>query len=273
MHDCHFHQLLDRFERSRTGYHKVRKGVKKRISRHMQQLGCQTINAYLAVLESNIEARRQCECLLTVSISRFFRDQKLWQKLEQDILPRLTETEKIKINLWSAGCACGEEVYSIKIVWERLKKSRNVLPELYITASDINPVYIEKAQAGNYSGGSLKEVPDTFLSIYFDPIKGTRHFAIKSFLKDNIKWKTQDLFSDVPGNDFHIIFLRNNLLTYYQDRLKKIALSNILKCLAPHGFLVIGSHEALPYNVPALVAFDSYKKDVFRKFAAAGAPL
>ena len=72
MNDQQFHQLLDRFGLSQAGYKKVRKGVKKRISRHMQQLRCRNIIDYINTLDKDDEAKKECELLLTVSISRFF---------------------------------------------------------------------------------------------------------------------------------------------------------------------------------------------------------
>ena len=74
MHDDQFRIILNHFGLSRDGYRKVRKGVKKRINRHMQYCGCHTVNAYLMKLDQNRSLKGECERLLTVSISRFFRD-------------------------------------------------------------------------------------------------------------------------------------------------------------------------------------------------------
>ncbi|MEE8480915.1 MAG: CheR family methyltransferase [Desulfobacterales bacterium] len=257
MDDQQFYQLLDRFGLSRAGYKKVRKGVKKRISRHMQQLRCRNITDYLNALEKDDEAKKECERLLTVSISRFFRDRRLWQALEKDIIPDLVKKEKEKINVYSAGCACGEEVYSFKIVWDRLKKSYACLPKLHITAIDMNPVYIERAKAGIYSYSSLKEVPIIFRSIYFKKKVGGKRFSVISSLKENITWNVQHFFSNPRDCRFHIILLRNNLLTYYQDELKKKVFKHILNGLTPSGFLIIGSHENLPFDTPDLTPFSS----------------
>ena len=102
MNDQQFHQLLDRFGLSQAGYKKVRKGVKKRISRHMQQLRCRNIIDYINTLDKDDEAKKECELLLTVSISRFFRDRQLWQVLEKDILSGLIKTEKKEIKFKSS---------------------------------------------------------------------------------------------------------------------------------------------------------------------------
>ncbi|MDF1593927.1 MAG: hypothetical protein P1P89_20665 [Desulfobacterales bacterium] len=264
MDDEHFHQLLDFFELSRTGYRKVRKGVKKRIRRHMQQLGCRDIHTYLSSIENNDEIRDQCRRLLTVSISRFFRDRQLWQELEQNIFPGLIQNENKSLHIWSAGCACGEEVYTIKIIWDRIQKGRIPRPLLHITATDLNPMYLEKAQAGIYTPGSLRDVPAPLLSLYFTPAKGAKRYCVQPFLKDHITWQKADFFSEAPGSGCHIIFVRNNLLTYYREHLQKKAFINILDSLLDKGFLIIGAHESLPFETPELVPVGSYQY-VFRK--------
>ena len=130
----------------------------------------------------------------------------------------------------------------------------------------MNPIYIEKAKEGVYSYSSLKEVPISLRSIYFKKTAGGKRFAVISSLKANIIWDVRHFFSDSSGNGFHIILLRNNLLTYYQDKLKKRALKHILNSLVPSGFLIIGSHENLPFDTPDLVPFSSCSY-IYRKTA------
>ena len=246
MDDDQFRQLLDRFNYSWTGYRKVRKGVKKRISRHMQELNCPNIKAYLKLLNQSDAVRQESERRMTVSISRFFRDRKLWHDLEEDILPGMIKTGKKILRVWSAGCARGEEVYSFMIVWDRFIEKYTHIPDLGITATDIQPDYIEKARAGIYTKSSLKEVPQDIREHYFDIRKSGHHFEVKAFLKKGIDWEVQDNLADPLGSTFDIIFLRNNLLTYYREHKKKEGLRKIIKTLAPDGLLIVGSHEKIP---------------------------
>ncbi|MGD9079887.1 MAG: CheR family methyltransferase [Desulfobacterales bacterium] len=249
MDDDQFRQLLDFFDFSWTGYRKVRKGVKKRISRHMQELKCTRIDAYLDLLNQSVELRQECEKRMTVSISRFLRDRQLWYNLAEDLLPPIIEREKNALRVWSAGCARGEEVYSFKIVWNRLNIEYQKLPELELVATDIHPDYIDKARVGQYAKSSMKEVPQEIREQYFDIRKNGNRFDVKSAFKKGIEWKVQDIFSDPPGSAFDIIFIRNNLLTYYKAHLKIEGLKRIIRSLAPGGYLIVGSHEKMPSAV------------------------
>ena len=102
MDDLQFCQILDRFGFSWSGFRKVRKGVKKRLAHHMQETGCRNIGEYLEALERNQEVRLQFECLMTVSISRFFRDRGLWKTFQEEILPILAKAGQF-VRVWSAG--------------------------------------------------------------------------------------------------------------------------------------------------------------------------
>ena len=246
MDDDQIRQLLDGFGRAWAGYRKVRKGVKKRISRHMQELNCPDMMAYLDLLGHNPAVRKECELRMTVSISRFFRDRKFWVDLEEQILPGMLAAQPRRVKVWSAGCARGEEVYSFKIVWERLKLKCAHLPALEITGIDKHPGYIEKAKAGVYAASSLKEVPAEMRQHYFDINKNGRRFDVKPFVKAGITWKVQDIFAGPVGSGFDIIFLRNNLLTYYKEPLKEAGLKCVVRALAPDGWLIVGSHEKMP---------------------------
>ena len=264
MDDQQFRQLLNRFEFSWKGYRKVRKGVKKRVNRHMKELGCRNMAAYLEELDKDDEARQHCELLLTVSISRFFRDREFWVTLEKKLLPELIGKKRTKIKVWSAGCACGDEVYSFKIVWDCLQKSFAHVPELEVIATDMNPAYIDRARAGIYSSSSLKEVKEEYQSIYFKRKTGKKLYEVKASLGSDISWKIHHLLSDLPGSDFDIILLRNNVLTYYEDRLKREAFNKVLNSLAPNGLLIIGSHEELPFETEDLTGVAPHSF-VFRK--------
>ena len=264
MNDQQFRQLLNRYEFSWTGYRKVRKGVKKRINRYMKSIECHTMEDFLAELDKNNEVRDHCERLLTVSISRFFRDLGLWQGLKDHILPEFMNVERKKLRFWSAGCACGEEVYSFKIIWDLLRNTYLHVPDLEVLATDINPIYLDRARSGIYPPSSLKEVTKEIRSGYFKQKGGKKLYEVEPSLKIGITWKNHHLLSRPAGSDFDIIFLRNNVLTYYKEELKKEACRKVLGSLAPNGILVIGCHETIPVEAENLI-YDSHVPYLLRK--------
>jgi chemotaxis protein methyltransferase CheR len=230
----------------------------------MQSLRCRTVEDFLTELDRNNETRDHCERLMTVSIGRFFRDRALWRGLKEQILPGFINAGKNKVRFWSAGCACGEEVYSFKIIWDCMSSSYLSVPDLEVLATDINPVYLDRACTGIYSPSSLKEVTKEICSKYFGQRGGRKLFEVRSSLKEGITWKHHHLLSDPPDLEFDIIFLRNNVLTYYDDPLRNKAFSNVLESFAPNGILAIGCHETIPFETSDLIGVKPYPY-VFRK--------
>ena len=266
MNDTDFSRLLEFLGLSWQGYRKVRKGVKKRVGRHMQGLGCRSMRDYLDRLERSAEVKRQCELAVTVPISRFFRDQRLWEALENQILPELIAAGMGSVRVWSAGCACGEEVYSLKILWHRMRRSMGTLPVLDITATDLNPLHLERAEAAVYSASSLREAPQEVTSTFFEVEPGGKRFKVKPDLSAGIVWLRHDFLSGPPGSDFNLVLARNNLLTYYQKDRTGPALVDIVKAISAGGYLVVGSREKLPCPPAALQACASLPF-AFRKIA------
>lgn len=257
MDDHQFRQLLNRFGLSWRGYRRVRKGVKKRIRRHMKALGFLDFEAYLLALDKDMALRAQCEVLMTVSISRFFRDRGFWESCENQILPEIIHRHREGVKVWFAGCACGEEVFSFTILWDRLQDQFKAMPDLEVLATDMNAVYLERAQLGLFSRSSLREVPADVREKYFKRQEEANQYRIAPSLERGISWRFHNILHEPPDRDFHLIFLRNNLLTYYEDGLKIPAFQKVVDCLVPGGFLIIGSHEKLPLETKDLLTHNT----------------
>lgn len=255
MNDNDFKQLLDVFGYSWDGYRRVRKGVKKRVARHMQALGYRDTASYIARLATDSGARQACDLLMTVSISRFFRDDRLWRALETEILPGLGDRPEVAI--WSAGCACGEEVYSLSIVRDRIRQKTPGAPSIKILATDKHPDYLARARQGLYTPSSLRNVPETLRAYYFEKAAGRKQFAVKPFLKSGIHWRRQTVDTFLDDRVFDLIFLRNNVLTYCASPRREELLRRVLGGLRCGGYLIIGARERLPRGTSGLVPLPS----------------
>lgn len=240
--DKEFAKLLAYFDRPFEGYRKVRGGVKKRIRRRMAQIRCTDMEEYLKILDTDPEEKNACENCLTVTISRFFRDRRLWEYLRTTVLEDVAKRSGNRVHIWSAGCANGEEAYSLVLLWDML----GIDTLLHITATDLDTDNLERARLGVYQLSSLKELPGSIRIRYFSLLSGERRYRIQPELTKSIRWLRHDMFDPPPEGPFDVIFLRNNLLTYYHGAELEKALARITKTLTPRGYLVIGSHERLP---------------------------
>lgn len=247
MKDDLFRELLERFRRSPAGYRKVRTGVEKRLRRHMHRLGCEDAQAYLKRVSEDPSLSGEVEEVLTVSVSRFFRDRAVWTQLAESVLPQLVLGVGPELRVWSAGCALGQEVYSLKILWDRFSRTATGLPGLALWATDSNPAYLGRALEGFYPRSVLRELPEALRVEYFQDSGDGRHVRVIDRLKEGILWRRHDFTRESPPHGaFQIVFLRNNLLTYYRMDVREAVLPVILETLTPGGVLVIGKGEKLP---------------------------
>ncbi|HOI75476.1 MAG TPA: CheR family methyltransferase [Syntrophales bacterium] len=244
MNDDQFRQILDYFGMSWPGYRKVRKGVIKRLVRHMQKENVRDACDYMQRIRTQPALQRETRRLLTVSISSFFRDRFLWKYLGENLLPELLSQKPARVNVWSAGCALGQEAYSFVMLWRLLSDVAGPLPPLFLLATDMNREYLETAASGFYTEKMLKEVPEDCLDRFFQFENDC--FVIRKDLRDGISWLHHDLSDVLPVQDpFHIIFMRNNLLTYCRKETHQVPVKRVVDRLIAGGSLIVGARERL----------------------------
>ena len=133
------------------GFRKVRKQVYKRISRRMRELDLSDLPSYRKYLESHKEEEKILDFLCNVTISRFYRDRVIFDRLENEILPSLADkaaqNSPAKVQCWSAGCCSGEEPYTLQVLWKLsvLPRIEKDIP-LWIMATDRDLSLIERAK-------------------------------------------------------------------------------------------------------------------------------
>jgi len=267
MDDGQFRHLLDHLGYAYEGYRRVRRGVKKRLRRHMRDLDCRDVPAYLAHIESSPADREACLRRLTVPISRFMRDRPLWEALREVRLPALHRHFGPRLDAWCAGCACGEEAYTLAMIHgELVRPGPPGRPfELAIRATDLNPAVLDRARAGVYPASSLRELPDPLRQRYFRPLRGGRRYRLEVGLLPPIRWGCHDLVSEPPAQAFHLICVRNSILTYCDTLRRTRIMEGVVKNLHPQGLLVIGLRETLPAGLTELVPVGGAPPVVFRR--------
>ena len=166
---------LPRIGLSWEGFRKPRSQVCKRINSRARGLGLEDLNEYSIYLASNKDEIQALDALCSVTISRFYRDKQVFDALGTDILPSFARNAissgTDELRCWSAGCASGEEPYTLSIIWRLLVEPSLPGPlSLSITATDSDPVMLERAQKGIYKKSSIRELPEEMLSRAFGGI-------------------------------------------------------------------------------------------------------
>lgn len=253
-----------------AGYRKVRRTVCKRIGRRLRELGLENLRAYKALLEQNPEEWRRLEVLCRIPISRFYRDRRVFETLSLRVLPELARSAAARgdfaVRCWSAGCASGEEPYSLRIAWSRHVEATNPEIGIIILATDAEAIMLRRAENACYGKGSLKDLPREAFDTGFVMDNGC--YCLRPKFKQGVTFELRDIRSEPPEGPFDLILCRNFAFTYFDQTVQAEVLSRLDARLRPGGYLVIGGHERIPKGATGLTAYGK-TLPIFRK---AGAP-
>lgn len=238
---------LPRLGRRWTGYRKVRGLACKRIARRLRSLALPGLDAYRRHFEAHPEEWRELDGLLAIPISRFYRDRLVFERLESQVLPALARAALAEprslLDCWSAGCASGEEPYTLSVVWRLRLQPAFPRLGLRIVGTDADERLLERAQNACYSASSLKELAPDLAEQAFEPRDGER--CLRPQFRD-VTFLRQDLRAAMPDGLFDLVLCRNVLLTYYDSAVQAELIGRIAARLRPGGALVVGAHESLP---------------------------
>ncbi len=258
---------LPQLELRWPGFRKVRRQVCKRLRQRMRDLGLDNYSAYRARLEGDPSEWRVFDECCHITISRFFRDRGIFEVVRRRLLPDIAARAKREgrdAQVWSAGCASGEEPYTLKILWDIEVATGYPSVALLIVASDVDQAMLARAREGCFEPTSLHELPPTLIEQGFDRLDF--RYCVKPEHRKGIEFLDQDLRTETPARLFDLILCRYVAFTYFAVPLQRKVLASMLKRLRPQGYLVIGTHEQLPSDVPELAALDSAPQ-IFQKRA------
>lgn len=258
--------LLPRLGFRWEGFRRVRRQVCKRFVRRSRELGLDDAGAYRDYLAAHPEEAEVAEYLCRVTISRFCRDRGVFESLTGPVMDVICTQRQAqgrrRIHVWSAGCASGEEAYSLALGWHFRGRHRWPDLKLSILGTDIDDVLLERARRGCYARGTLKELPGEWLAEGFQREEGT--YRLRESVKAYARFCRHDLRNGPPATDFDLVLCRNLAFTYFDDDLQLAAGVTICEALREGGFLVLGKHECLP---DAVSGFDIWSGSarIYRK--------
>jgi chemotaxis protein methyltransferase CheR len=208
---------LPRLGRRWAGYRKVRRQVCRRVRRRFEDLGLDGFDSYRARLEARPDEWAVLDGLMNVTISRFNRDRGVFACLRDEVL-------NSGMRVWSAGCASGEEPYTLAILCEGLD----------ILATDVEPEMLRRAKAARYPPSALRELPDR--DAFTDGVLDERFRRVVTFALHDVR-------DEPPPGPFDLVLCRNLAFTYFDEATQRDVLRRIASVT---DLLVIGAHECLP---------------------------
>jgi len=263
---------LPRLELRWRGFRKVRRQVCKRLIRRMRDLGVANFAAYRAKLEADPTEWRIVDECCHITISRFFRERSVFEVLRASVLPEIAARAKREgrsVQVWSAGCASGEEPYTIKILWDIEVAVAYPAVPFSIIASDVDRAMLARARKGCFKPTSLHELAAPLVEQAFE--RRGALYCVKPQHRQGIDFINQDLRSEMPVQLFDLILCRYVAFTYFAAALQRNILTRLLERLRPSGYFAIGADEQLPDMVPELLPLAD-ERQIFQKRVALAEP-
>jgi len=242
-----------------------RGGIKRKVERRITELGLSNFEDYLLKIKRDPEEKSCLSQILTVTITRFFRDKEVFDILEDSIIPSIVEHKGVgDFKIWSIGCANGEEPYSLSMLWkEKFEKIWSQI-DLSILATDINEDLLERAREGRYKKSSLKEVPEEIFQRYFKIENG--FYILDRSIRENMEFKKHNIIHEEPFSEMDIVFCRNLAFTYFSKECQMNVLKKIARSLNEGGYLIIGKDESLLLTYPTLFVPIFPTERIYQKF-------
>jgi len=267
--------LLEYLHRARgldlSGYKRV--GLLRRLTKRMRSVGIEGFGDYLTYLETHPNEYTGLLDTLLINVTAFFRDDLPWEYLRTDIVPALVErkapTDPIRI--WCAGCASGEETYTLAMVIAEVIGIEAFQERVKLYGTDLDNDALAKARLGAYSEADLEDVPAPLVEKYFE--RRDQTFVFRKDLRRCIIFGRNDLIQDAPISRVDLLACRNTLM-YFDGPTQGRILARFHFALNEGGYLFLGRAETMLTHGDLFVPVD-LRRRIFTKVRHAGdrAPL
>jgi len=221
--------------------------LERRMESRLHALNLKDFASYEKIVDRNPEELTELFDTLTINVAEFFRDPQIWDYLIPEVFTPLAKRGK-PIRIWSAGCASGEEPYTIAMCFhEIIHRSVPHRASLKITATDVDPLALAKARTGIYASTSLRQVTPQRLRIFFTRArsKGEGFFEVVPEIRNMVQFSEHSYLQPSAAVDrADIVFCRNSMI-YLKNESKLKAVANFHRVLATGGYLILGVTEVL----------------------------
>ncbi|MBW4425584.1 MAG: PAS domain S-box protein [Nostoc desertorum CM1-VF14] len=265
--DPEFENLLVYLRQSRgfdfTGY--KRSTLMRRVCKRMQSLSIESFGDYLDYLEVDPEEFNYLFNTILINVTAFFRDSSAWEYLAEQVLPNLIKNKKSsdQIRIWSAGCASGEEAYTLAILMAEILGAEEFRQRVKIYATDVDEEALNQARLAVYSAKQIQTVPDELRQKYFE-IAGNR-YVFRQDLRRSVIFGRHDLLQDAPISRLDLLVSRNAIM-YFNSETQARILSRFHFALNDVGYLFLGKAEMLLMHSSLFTPLD-LKNRIFTKIS------
>jgi chemotaxis methyl-accepting protein methylase len=243
--------------------------LRRRIATRMRACGVKDYEDYVRFLDQRPEELELLLDALTINVTKFFRNPETWAWLGAHLLPGLLSARAGRLRVWSAGCASGEEPYTVlmlvAMVLERLGHP-GWLERCHVDATDIDRASLERARIGRYDLRAFSEADPAVPARFCTPVENGEVEVLPA-LRAQVEVRRLDLTCESPpAGQYDLIFCRNVVI--YFDRSTQDRLMHLFAdALAPDGILVLGKVETILGAARSRFELVEPRERIYRKAA------
>lgn len=237
--------------------------LQRRIQTRLRANELQSYRDYCKLLRVDPKEFKKLLDALTINVTGFFRDFDVYKAFQEQVIADLLNSNKSRkiIRIWSAGCASGEEPYSIAMLMLEALGCNHSGHIISIYATDIDERSLEIAREGHYTPKQLEHVPEDLIEKYFI---FNENYEVKNSLRSLIKFKRLDLLTDKGIKLCDIVFCRN-VLIYFNREEQERTLEMFYKNLKPRGYLILGKTEIMSPGITSKFLSLDTEKHIYLK--------
>ena len=253
-------QIHDRIGFFCEGYKE--KCLRRRIAVRMRARGVHAFAAYGILLDRDPEEYRRLLDAVTINVSKFFRNEEVWRLLTAEVLPHLFALDAPEVRVWSAGCAAGEEPYTLAMLVREYAAAHALDASRFrILGTDIDEGTLELARTAEYPEFAFSETSPERRERWF---MGARRNRICEEIRRMVEFRSSDLIGRAYPAGQHLVVCRN-VVIYFERAVQESVFRRFHAALAPSGFLLLGKVEALLGGVAGLFRPISNRERLFRR--------
>ncbi|MFL5341819.1 MAG: chemotaxis protein CheB [Gemmataceae bacterium] len=246
--------------------------IKRRIQRRMALRSQEKLDEYVQTLRDDPPEVQALYQDLLIRVTQFFRDPEAFEAIKEKVFPRLVQNRPAGavIRIWVAGCATGEEVYSLAISLLEFLGNRPMSFPIKILATDLNESALERARQGIYVDNIEIDVSPERLRRFF--VRSNGNFQISKGVRDLCVFSRHNMAADPPFSRLDLVSCRN-VLIYMDVALQKRVLPILHYSLHPEGYLLLGGSESVGSFTELFDTVDAKNRIFAKKATAVAAPL
>ena len=266
--DAGFRMLTEKITRDR-GFRCASykdKCLRRRIAVRMRAKGTASPDEYAIILDADPREYERLIRSLTVNVTKFFRNWETYAAIEKKVIPALWERGEDKLRVWSAGCASGEEPFSVAILMHKFAEETRTIARLdsvSVLGTDIDTECLGEAERAFYAEAALGETPATLRHRYFPQVAGLHGMLPE--VRRLVSFERSDLLGHQPPVQSVHLLLCRNVIIYFEREAQDALFTEFHRLLAPGGFLVLGKVETLLGDARSLFAPINSRERIFRK--------